>query len=247
MPAMSGGGIPFQYKPVGLYNAMIAPLKNYVAKGIIWYQGEANTDRHTEYYSLMSTLINDWRNLWQQDLPFLIVQLANFMNPSSFQQYSNWAALRNVQLELSQGVHNTGLAVAIDVGEWNDIHPLNKKDVGKRLFLTAEKFAYCNNDIVYSGPIYESMKIEQNKIILKFKHTGSGLTMKGDKLNTFVIAGDDGKFVTANAKIESNKVVVWSDEIKNPVAVRYAWADNPENANLYNKEGLPASPFKTEN
>jgi sialate O-acetylesterase len=247
MPAMSGGGITFQYKPTGLYNAMIAPLKNYAAKGVIWYQGEANTGAYNDYYALMSTLINDWRSLWKQDLPFLIVQLANFMNPSSFQPYSNWAALRNVQLELSQTVPNTGLAVAIDVGEWNDIHPLNKKDVGKRLFLSAEKWAYGNDKVVYSGPIYESMKVEGNKIILTFQHTGSGLTMKGAKLNTFVIAGKEGKFVSADATIENNKVVVWSNEIEHPVAVRYAWADNPENANLYNQEGLPASPFRTDN
>ncbi|OAV72518.1 hypothetical protein Barb7_03088 [Bacteroidales bacterium Barb7] len=138
------------------------------------------------------------------------------------------------------------MAVAIDIGEWNDIHPLNKKDIGKRLALAARKQAYGENDIVYSGPVYESMKTEGNKIILTFSHAGSGLTMKGDELHAFAIAGKDNRFVWAKARIEGgNHVIVWSDEISDPVAVRYAWADNPENANLYNREGLPASPFRT--
>lgn len=246
MPAAAGGGVTFQYKPVGLYNAMIAPLQNFSAKGFLWYQGESNTDRYRDYGKLMTALISDWRSLWRQDLPFLIVQLANFMEPSPFQPNSGWAELRDVQLQLSQAVPNTALAVAIDVGEWNDIHPLNKKDVGKRLSLAARKLAYGESKLVYSGPIYKSMKTEGNKIILTFDHTGSGLTAKGDRLNTFVVAGADRRFVPANAKIESNTVAVWSDEVKNPVMVRYAWANNPENANLYNKEGLPASPFRTE-
>jgi sialate O-acetylesterase len=139
------------------------------------------------------------------------------------------------------------MAVAIDIGEWNDIHPLNKQDVGKRLALAAEKLAYGDDNIVYSGPIYESMEIKENKIVLSFSHAGSGLQAKGEKLNAFAIAGKDGKFVWANAVIENNQIIVWSEAVKNPVAVRYAWADNPENANLYNIEGLPASPFRTKN
>jgi sialate O-acetylesterase len=138
------------------------------------------------------------------------------------------------------------MAVTIDIGEWNDIHPLDKKDVGKRLFLAAEKIAYGNDNIVYSGPIYKSMKIEGNKIILSFTNTGTGLIAKGGELNSFAIAGADKHFVWAKAEIKENKVVVWNDEIQNPVAVRYAWADNPAGANLYNKEGLPASPFRTD-
>ncbi|MDR0543172.1 MAG: beta galactosidase jelly roll domain-containing protein [Dysgonamonadaceae bacterium] len=243
MPAVTGGGISFQNKPTGLYNAMIAPLQNYAIKGILWYQGESNTDRYNEYFDLMQALISDWRSLWKKELPFLLVQLANYMNPSSFQANSKWAALRDVQLKLSQQIPNTGLAVAIDVGEWNDIHPLNKKDVGIRLALLAQN---GENNLIYSGPIYESMKIEGNQIILTFKHVGSGLMIKGDALNTFVIAGEDRKFVPAKAEIKNNKIIVWSDAIAQPVAVRYAWADNPENANLYNREGLPASPFKTD-
>ena len=138
------------------------------------------------------------------------------------------------------------MAVTIDIGEWNDIHPLDKKDVGYRLFLAAEKFAYGDNHVVYSGPIYKSMKIEGNKIILSFTHVGNGLTIKGDKLKYFSIAAADKKFVWANAKIEGNKVVVWNNKISKPVAVRYAWADDPEGADLYNKEELPASPFRTD-
>jgi sialate O-acetylesterase len=138
------------------------------------------------------------------------------------------------------------MAVTIDLGEWNDIHPLNKEDVGKRLSLAAQKVAYGDEKVVYSGPIYQSMKIEGNKIVLTFTNTGGGLIAKGgSELKYFAIAGADKKFVWAKAKIEYNKVVVWNDQLANPVAVRYAWADNPEGANLYNKEGLPASPFGT--
>jgi sialate O-acetylesterase len=246
MPALSGGGIAFQYKPTGLYNAMIAPLKHHALKGVLWYQGEANASRHEEYYALMSALIKDWRGLWQDELPFLMVQLPNYMNPAPFQANSSWAALREVQLNLSQTIPRTGLAIAIDVGEWNDIHPLNKKDVGKRLSLAARHLVYGEHTLSHCGPVYESMQTEGNKIVLSFKHTGGGLTMKGDKLNTFVIAGADKVFVPAQAKIENKRVIVWSDSIAHPLAVRYAWADNPENANLYNQEGLPASPFKTD-
>ena len=141
---------------------------------------------------------------------------------------------------------NTAMAVTYDIGEWNDIHPLDKKDVGYRLLLAAEKLAYGNNHVVYSGPIYKSMKIEGNKITLSFTNIGSGLVAKKGKLKYFSIAGADKKFVWANAKIEGDKVVVWSNKISKPVAVRYAWADDPQGANLYNKEGLPASPFRTD-
>jgi sialate O-acetylesterase len=159
---------------------------------------------------------------------------------------SSWAAFREAQLK-TLAVPNTAMAVTIDLGEWNDIHPLNKEDVGKRLALAAQKVAYGNEKVVYSGPIYQSMKIEGNKIILTFTNTGSGLTAKGDgELKYFAIAGVDKKFVWANAKIDGNNVVVWNDNVTNPVAVRYAWADNPEGANLYNKECLPASPFRTD-
>ena len=235
-----------RWKPTGLYNAMIAPLLNYKIKGVIWYQGESNAERPKEYLSLFSTMIKDWRTNWNEgNFPFLFVQLPNFMETKSEPSESNWALLREAQLK-TLSLPNAGMVVAIDIGEWNDIHPLDKKDVGYRFALAAEKLAYGDN-IVYSGPIYKSMKIDGNKIILSFTHTGSGLIAKGDnKLKYFAIAGNNKKFVWANAKIENNKVVVWNDKVKNPVAVRYAWADNPDGANLYNKEGLPASPFRTD-
>ena len=233
-----------EWQPKGLYNAMIAPLLNYKIKGIIWYQGESNTGKSSEYQKLLSALIADWRQKWNQgDFPFLYVQLTNFMDAKTQPSESGWAELREAQLK-TLALPNTGMAVTIDLGEWNDIHPLNKEDVGKRLALAAERVAYCDDKVVYSGPIYQSMKIEDNKIILTFTNTGSGLTAKGDgELKYFAIAGADKKFVWAKAKIDGNNVIVWNDQVANPVAVRYAWADNPEGANLYNKEGLPTSPF----
>jgi sialate O-acetylesterase len=236
-----------RWKPMGLYNAMLSPLLNYQIKGVIWYQGEANANRPIEYRQLFPALIKDWRKNWNQgDFPFLFVQLPNFMEPKAEPSESNWALLREAQLK-TLSVPNTAMAVTIDIGEWNDIHPLNKKDVGKRLALAATKVAYGEKNIVYSGPIYKSMTIDGNKIILTFTNIGSSLMARGDgELKCFAICGIDSQFVWAQAKIEGDKIVVWSDKIANPVAVRYAWADNPESANLYNKDGLPASPFRTD-
>ena len=235
-----------RWKPLGLYNAMIAPLLNYKIKGAVWYQGESNTGRPYEYSKLLPALINDWRKNWDiKDMPFIYAQLPNFMDAKEEPSESEWAVFRESQLK-TLSVPNTGMAVTIDLGEWNDIHPLNKEDVGKRLALAAEKVAY-GDDIVYSGPIYESMKVDGNKVILSFTNTGSGLTTKGNsELKGFAIAGVDEKFVWADAKIEGDNVIVWSDKVTNPAAVRYAWADNPDKANLYNEEGLPASPFRTD-
>lgn len=235
-----------RWKPMGLYNAMIAPLLNYKIKGVIWYQGESNAERPFEYYNLFCAMINDWRKNWNEgNFPFLFVQLPNFMNANNKPSDSNWALLREAQLK-TLSLPNTGMAVAIDIGEWNDIHPVDKKDVGNRLALAAEKIAYGDN-VVYSGPIYKSMTVDGNKIIISFTNSGSGLFAKGsDELKYFSICGKDKIFVWANAKIENNKIIVWSDKVQNPVAVRYAWADNPEGANLFNKEGLPASPFRTD-
>jgi sialate O-acetylesterase len=235
-----------RWKPVGLYNAMISPLLNYSIKGAIWYQGESNAERPLEYRELFSALICDWRKKWSQgDFPFLFVQLPNFMERIEQPSESNWALLREAQLK-TLSLPQTGMAVTIDIGEWNDVHPLNKKDVGKRLALAAQRVAYGDDTIVYSGPIYHSMKIEGNKIVVTFTNTGSGLVAGSGELKYFAIAGIDRRFVWAKAKIENNRVVVWSEEVPNPVAVRYAWADNPEGANLYNAEGLPASPFRTD-
>lgn len=237
----------FQYKPTGLFNGMIAPLLNYGIKGVIWYQGESNTDDPKGYCEKFCAMIADWRKKWGQgDFPFLYVQLANFMEAKDQPSESQWAQLREEQRR-ALCLPNTGMAVAIDLGEWNDLHPLNKKDVGERLALLARKLAYGEKDLVASGPLYKSMRVESNKAIIEFSNIGSGLMVKGGgQLKHFAIAGRDKKFVWAKAIIEDDRVVVWHDDIPNPVAVRYAWADNPEGANLYNREGLPASPFTTE-
>jgi sialate O-acetylesterase len=242
-----GSGINVQNQPTALYNAMVAPLINYTIKGFLWYQGEANTSRAEEYAKLQPAQIIDWRNKWKQgDLPFFFVQLPGFMDMNYLPSESQWATLRESQLK-SLSVPNTGMAVAIDLGEWNDIHPDRKKEVGERLALIGEKLAYREKDIVYSGPLYQSAAVESNKITISFSNTGSGLTTNdGEELSQFAIAGADKKFVWAHAKIEGDKVIVWNDAITNPMYVRYAWSDNPDGANLYNKEGLPASPFRTD-
>jgi len=235
-------------KPTGLYNGMIAPLTNFNIKGVVWYQGESNTGRPEEYSKLFPALICDWREKWQiGDFPFLYVQLPNYLESYDYPVESNWALTREAQLH-ALSVPNTAMVVAIDLGEWNDIHPMNKKDVAKRLALAARKTAYNEKGIVASGPIYKSMAIKGGRIFITFSDIGTGLMIKdGNELKRFAISGEDKKFVWAKAKIKNNKVVVWNDKVKNPVAVRYAWANNPEGANLYNKEGLPASPFRTDN
>lgn len=237
----------FQYKPLGLFNGMIAPLVDYKVKGVIWYQGEANTGRAWEYNRLFSDMIADWRRHWgQDDLPFLYVQLPNYGEAKPQPSESIWANLREAQLQ-TLSVPHTGMAVAIDVGEWNDLHPLDKKDVGLRLALAARAIVYGEKGLVYSGPVYQSMRCEGNRIYLRFAHTGSGLIAKGGgPLKGFAIAGPDKHFVWADAVVEGSEVVVQSKLVKAPFAVRYAWADNPADADLYNKEGLPASPFRTD-
>lgn len=233
--------------PTGLFNSGIAPMINYRIKGVVWYQGESNTSRAFEHYDLFKLLIKDWRQNWHQgNFPFLFVQLPNFVEVNVEDTKYDWAYFRESQLK-ALAIPNTGMAVTVDVGEFNDIHPKNKKDVGYRLALAAEKVAYGEKNIVYSGPIYKSMKIEGSKIILTFTNVGSGLAAKnGGKLNCFEICGIDDEFFPAETKIVNNTIFVWSDKVTSPVAVRYAWANNPEGVNLYNKEGLPASPFRTD-
>lgn len=244
-PGTSSQSISMQNESTGLYNTMVAPLINFRIKGILWYQGETNTNKPQEYQKLLPALINDWRIKWQEGpIPFLFVQLPNFMEVQYLPSESQWAELRFGQLK-SLSVLNTAMAVTIDVGEWNDIHPLEKKVIGERLALAAKKLTYGNEKIVYSGPIYKSSVKEADSIKIEFDHIGSGLATKGGgDLNYFAIAGADKKFVWADARIYNNHVIVWSGEIKDPIYVRYAWADNPEGANLYNIEGLPASPFE---
>ncbi len=233
------------WKPSGLFNAMIAPIVPYALQGAIWYQGESNAGRAYEYRTLFPAMIQDWREAWAQgDFPFLFVQLANFMAVKPEPGESAWAELREAQT-MTLALPKTGMAVAIDIGDANDIHPRNKQDVGKRLALNALAIAY-GKKVVYSGPLYERMRREGNAIRLYFKHVNGGLTTpNGEPLRGFAIAGADRRFVWAEARIEGNTVVVSSPQVLEPVAVRYAWADNPV-CNLYNRAGLPASPFRTD-
>jgi len=231
--------------PTGLYNGMLAPLMPYGIRGAIWYQGESNADRAYQYRKLFPAMIKCWRSNWAQgDFPFLFVQLANYMHTVAEPNESEWAELREAQL-MTLAEPNTGMAVIIDIGEANDIHPRNKQDVGKRLALWALAKTY-GKDVVYSGPTYQLMAVEGNKAVLHFQNVGGGLVAKrGEKLEGFAIAGADHKFFLADAKIEGDTVVVSSPQVAEPVAVRYAWANNPA-CNLYNKEGLPATPFRTD-
>ncbi len=232
-------------RPTVLYNGMINPLIPYAIRGAIWYQGEGNTGSAYQYRTLFPLMIKDWRARWKEgDFPFLFVQLANFKEKQTEPQDDDWAELREAQL-MTLSLPNTGMAVIIDIGEADDIHPKNKQEVGRRLALNALARVY-GKDVVYSGPIYKSMKVEGNKIRLFFDHVDGGLMFKNGKtLQGFAIAGKDKKFVWGKAKIDGETVVVSAKGIKYPVAVRYAWAANPI-GNLFNRAGLPASPFRTD-
>ena len=235
-----------QNEPTALYNGMVAPYKDFPLKGILWYQGESNAGEPEKYEGYMRALVSGLREVFKSpELPFIYAQLPNFMDVSYVPTESNWAELREAQLN-ALTVSNTAMTVNIELGEWNDIHPDNKKDVGQRMALAGLKLAY-HEDIVHSGPIYQNHEIKNGKVIISFSNVGSGLMSgDGEPLSEFAIAGEDKKFVWANARIEGDKIVVWSNEIPAPKYVRYSWADNPDNPNLYNKEGLPASPFGTE-
>lgn len=234
----------FQFMPTGLYNGLISPLKHYAIKGVIWYQGESNTGITEGYEELFTRVIKEWRKDWNiGECPFLYVQLANFQEPSKEYCESNWAEIRDLQRKVLK-VNNTAMAVAIDLGEYNDLHPQNKKDVGRRLALAAEKVAY-GEDVVYSGPLYESMEVLGNEIHVHFSNIGSGLMIKGNKLEHFAICGEDKKYIPASAEIEGEIVKIYNEKVVNPIDVRYCWADNPDKPTLYNKDGLPASPFSS--
>jgi sialate O-acetylesterase len=245
------GPPPFRFSaqnsPTGLFNTMVAPVSNYTIKGINWYQGEANTGNPDNYAELLTALIADWRQIWNDaSLPFAFVQLASFMERRYLPMESNWATLRDEQRQVLK-VPNTAMVVAIDAGEWNDIHPLNKKDIGLRLALAQRRIAYGEKSLVHSGPLYQSKTVDGNRTVLIFTSTGSGLMAQGgEPLKYFEVAAADGKYFPAKATLNGDKVEVWSDRVAIPVTVRYGWADNPHGANLYNKEGLPASPFQTE-
>jgi sialate O-acetylesterase len=227
-----------------LYNAMINPLINFTMQGVIWYQGETNVGRAEEYKTLFPLMIQDWRKAWKRDFPFYFVQLANYQAQKPEPGESDWAALRDAQAQ-ALNLDNTGMAVAIEIGDARDIHPKNKQDVGLRLALNALAKTYKQN-VAFSGPTYESYKIEGNKIRIHFTNTNGGLKTKdGSPVKGFAIAGPDDKFYWADAVIEGNEIVVNAPEVKFPLSVRYAWADNPV-CNLYNGADLPAAPFKTD-
>jgi len=241
-------GISPNMYPGLLFNSMVSPLLSYGIKGVIWYQGESNADRAFQYRKSFPLLISDWRQQWGQgDFPFYFVQLSSYDPTGNINSKgSKWAELREAQT-FTLSLPNTGMAITTDIGNSNDIHPRNKKDVGKRLAAIALNKSY-NENIVYSGPIYKSIKIEGNKIIISFNSTGSGLTVK-DKygyIKGFEIAGADRVFQYAKAYMDGTNIVVYSDGIVNPVAVRYGWADDAGECNLYNKDGFPAWPFRTD-
>jgi sialate O-acetylesterase len=228
-----------------LYNGMIAPLVPYAIRGAIWYQGESNASQAFLYRTLFPAMIANWRADWGQgDFPFGFVQLAPFRyngkNPA------NWAELCEAQRMTLDTSPNTGMAVTVDIGDVKDIHPKNKQEVGRRLALWALAKVYGKTELVYSGPIYKSMAIDGDKILLRFDHVGGGLIASdGKRLSEFTIAGEDQKFLPAAAKIDGETIVVHSDQVAKPVAVRFAWHDDTT-PNLANKEGLPASPFRTD-
>ncbi len=231
-------------RPTVLHNAMLAPLAPFSIRGVIWYQGESNASRAYQYRSLFPALIQDWRALWDRDdLPFYFVQLANFMAVEAEPGESEWAELREAQLA-TLSVPGTGMAVAIDVGDAEDIHPKDKQAVGNRLARIALNRVY-GRPIVHSGPIYHAMKLEGGRVRVSFDHAAGGLEARHGALKGFAVAGEDRRFHWARAIIEQDSVLAWSPEVASPVAVRYAWASNPV-CNLYNSAGLPASPFRTD-
>jgi|JI6StandDraft_1071083.scaffolds.fasta_scaffold07801_4 sialate O-acetylesterase len=239
------------HHPAALFNAMVAPLIPYSVQGAIWYQGESNQKRAFQYQELLPNMINDWRTRWNNEFSFYIVQLANFGNGQPVSKEAGvadtWAELQEAQYLTSITLPKTGLAVINDIGEQKDIHPKNKQEVGRRLALWALAKDYGRADTVFSGPMLKNAIIEGNKVRVQFDHLGGGLkTRDGGELKQFQIAGQDQKWAWAQAKIENNEVIVFSDLVAAPVGVRYAWAAWPEGANLINAEGLPASCFRTD-
>jgi sialate O-acetylesterase len=239
-----------QNYPANLYNAMINPLVPYGIRGAIWYQGEANAhsiEEATLYRDLLENMVTAWRKDWDDRFPFYAVQLVNYLPVQSDPvQDTAWARIRESFLKFHKEVPNAGIAVTIDVGMANNIHPTNKQAVGYRLAQQALAQTY-KKDVVAGGPIYKSMKKDGNKIVVKFDDIGSGLVEQGgEPLKWFAIAGEDQQFVAAQAAIVEDTVVVSAEGVADPVAVRYAWANNPDGCNLFNKEGFPASPFRTD-
>jgi sialate O-acetylesterase len=234
-----------QNLPSVLYNGMLAPLLPYAIKGAIWYQGESNTGRAGEYRGLLTAMIQNWRKDWHVgNFPFLIVQLAPYMAIDDEPRESAWAELREAQAQVAKEVGNGGLAVITDVGDPKDIHPTQKQPVGERLALAARKVAY-GEKIVASGPTLRSATVEGGKIVVRFDNVGKGLRMQGERLTGFAISGKDERFVNADAVIQGDRVVVSSASVPSPAYVRFGWANYPV-VNLWNVDGLPAVPFRTD-
>ncbi len=236
-----------QHNPTVMYNGMIAPVIPYAIKGVLWYQGESILDGAAGiklYPLVQSTLVKDWRARWGEgDFPFYIVQIAAYKGPNTEPvQHSSMADTRAAQQTILS-LPNTGMAITIDIGDVKNVHPKDKQDVGDRLTRIALAKTY-GQSMEFSGPMYDSMQIDGNAVRIKFTHVGGGLVAKGGPLKQFIIAGKDGKYVAADAKIDGDAVVVTSPDVTEPVSVRYAWADYPEGCNLYNADGLPAVPFQ---
>lgn len=233
------------WRPSELYHGMIVPLIPYAIKGVIWYQGESNAGRAEQYRTLFQDLIRNWRRDWGQgDFPFLAVQLAPFMAVRDEPGESAWAELREAQVLAMRQLPKVGVVVTTDVGDPNDIHPVWKKPVGERLALAARALAY-GEKITWSGPLYRSVRFEGSKAIVSFDHVGKGLEARGGPLKGFAVCGEDRRWLWAEARIVGDEVEVWSPQVPRPVAVRYGWADCPV-VNLWNRDGLPASPFRTD-
>jgi sialate O-acetylesterase len=228
--------------PSVLYNAMICPLSDYALRGVIWYQGEANAPKSSQYAHLLSMLIGDWRRQWHQDLPFYLAQLPNYNNPNKL---SDWVGLREAQEAVTRSVPKTGMAVTIDLGEENNIHPHNKRPVGDRLARVALHNTY-NMQIEDSGPTYAGMVVKSGKVLITFNRA-KGLRASSKAIPNFTIAGNDRSFFPAKAEINGDTLVISNDAVTDPVAVRYAWSNNPVGCDLYNADGLPMAPFRTDN
>lgn len=231
-------------QPVGLYNAMLAPITPMPLKGVLWYQGESNAGKPDEYAKLLPALIRHWRSEFgQPELPFIYAQLPGFGAPVGQPVQSGWAEMREAQIHGLSEPH-TAMAVTIDLGDWNDIHPLNKKDVGERMALLARQQVYGESSLLAEAPApYQMSLTEEGKITIEVAHVGKGLKSKDGAPGGFAIAGADGQFVWAKATLDGNRIQVWSKEVTTPVEVRYAWADYPAKANVYNSADLPLMPF----
>ena len=236
----------WHYQPAGLYNALLAPLTAFPVRGVVWYQGESATQRR-DYDEMLCAMMDKWRKDWKEgDMPFIIIQLPEFMKDTGpWPVETDWAMRRDEQRRAALNRDQTALVVGLGLGEWNDVHPLNKKDLAERVILAAEFLAY-HNDKASLSPVPVKAVLKGNKVSIQFIHTGEGLETKdGKALQHFAVAGADGRFIRAQARISAkNSIEVWTPEIEDPKRVRYAWANQPIEANLQNKAGLPASPFE---